>query len=414
MLIKNNKLFLISSLILIFLIIISGCTSSTGDTGRVGATGAKGYTPVLGKDYFNASCLGSCINGTNGYTPIFGVDYFNGSNGYTPIKGIDYFDGSSGSSGYTPIKGIDYFDGINGTNGINGTTPDSSQTYLLNGSRSLTGNMNFNGYQISNLITGLTGDSGVNKSYVDSKASNYNASYWTGTNYNASYLTSTYNATYDAKPNSNYNASYWTGTNYNASYWTGTNYNATYDAKPNSNYNASYWTGTNYNASYWTGTNYNATYDAKPNSTYNASYVTTSNTSYVLTNNGTYILGSNTSYLLKSTWASYSPSLVWTGGTPTSITTTARWFKTDKVVYDIITIASANGNGATGLTISLPSTSPAVGVYPPISSYELVTAWTNPSGYLDTDNSLIKFRTFTICPIGTGIRIELECFYEVS
>jgi len=119
---------------------------------------------------------------------------------------------------------------------------------------------------------------------------NYNSSYWTGTNYNssydgqsnynASYITSTFNATYDAKPSSNYNATYdakWGGTNYNASYLTST-YNATYDAK--TNYNASYWTGTNYNSSYWTGTNYNAsyitstynaTYDAKTN--YNASYL---------------------------------------------------------------------------------------------------------------------------------------------
>jgi hypothetical protein len=120
---------------------------------------------------------------------------------------------------------------------------------------------------------------GVNtsmKGYVDSVASNYNASYITSTynatydaktNYNASYWTGTnYNATYDGQ--SNYNASYWTGTNYNASYLT-SSYNATYDAK--TNYNASYWTGSNYNASYLTST-FNATYDAKTN--YNASYLT--------------------------------------------------------------------------------------------------------------------------------------------
>jgi hypothetical protein len=68
-----------------------------------------------------------------------------------------------------------------------------------------------------------------------------------GSNYNASYLTSTFNATYDAK------------TNYNSSYWTG------------SNYNASYWTGTNYNSSYLTSS-FNSTYDSKPSSTYNVTY----------------------------------------------------------------------------------------------------------------------------------------------
>jgi hypothetical protein len=64
----------------------------------------------------------------------------------------------------------------------------------------MTGNLNLGSKQITSLITGSTGDTAVNKSYVD------------------------------ALPI--YNASYWTGTNYNASYWTGTNYNASYDAKP--------------------------------------------------------------------------------------------------------------------------------------------------------------------------------------
>jgi len=309
--------------------------------------------------------------------------------------------------------------GIQGVKGDTGEIPDVTQVLFINGTRAMTGFFRMGGFNISNVLDPVYNQDAATKKYVDDHASNYNASYWTGTNYNASYwtgtnynasyLTSTYNATYDAKSNynasyvnkdgsvamtgnlsmgskyinslisgglgsdavnksyvdsqaSNYNASYveksntsyvltnngsyvlttnasyvvtdgsrtMTGnlsmgskyinslitgglgsdavnktyvdaqdslsSNYNASYLTST-YNATYDAKPDSTYNATYDAKSNYNASYWTGTNYNAsyltssynaTYDA--NSNYNASYVEKSNTSYVLTQNTSYVL----------------------------------------------------------------------------------------------------------------------------
>jgi hypothetical protein len=169
---------------------------------------------------------------------------------------------------------------------------------LVGGSRAMTGNLSMGSYYINSLVSGKVGSDAVNKTYVDSVATsynatydaknNYNASYWTGTNYNSSYITSTYNTTYDAKVDMSNTTYVLTGgsramtanlslgtkninslaepsvstdaatknyvdthsSNYNASYWTGTNYNSTYDAK--NNYNSSYWTGTNYNASYLT------------------------------------------------------------------------------------------------------------------------------------------------------------------
>ena len=179
------------------------------------------------------------------------------------------------------------------------------------------------------------------KNYVDTRGfitSTYNATYDAKNNYNASYITSTFNSTYDAKPDSTYNATYDAKTNYNSSYWTGTNYNATYDgqsnynasyltstfnatydSKPSSTYNATYDAKTNYNASYWTGSNYNssyltssynATYDAKADSNYNASYLTsTYNATYdAKTNyNASYWTGSNynASYLTSTYNATY-------------------------------------------------------------------------------------------------------------
>ena len=85
----------------------------------------------------------------------------------------------------------------------------------------MTGNLSMGSQYITGLHDPSISTDAATKGYVDSRPdSTYNASYWTGTNYNSSYLTSTYNATYDAKPDSTYNA--------------------TYDAKPGSTYNATY------------------------------------------------------------------------------------------------------------------------------------------------------------------------------
>jgi hypothetical protein len=247
-------------------------------------------------------------NQTPGITPMFGVDYFNGSNGAKGDKG---------------------------DKGDPGTIPDSTQFPFLNGTRTLTGIWNVGGFNLSNLLDPVSAQDAATKNYVDTRGfitstynatydakpgsnynatydakwggTNYNASYWTGTNYNssywagsnynASYLTSTYNATYDAKTNYNasyltstYNATYDAKTNYNSSYWTGTNYNASYLI---STYNATYDAKTNYNGSYWTGTNYNASYLTSTfNSTYDAK--TNYNASY-LEKSGTVAMTGNLS-----------------------------------------------------------------------------------------------------------------------
>jgi hypothetical protein len=55
-----------------------------------------------------------------------------------------------------------------------------------------------------------------------------------------------------------------------------------------------------------------------------------------------------------ATWANYAPVLTWADGTPAGVVTVARYIKVGKVVTFTIDILSADSNGATGLTISLP------------------------------------------------------------
>jgi len=53
-------------------------------------------------------------------------------------------------------------------------------------------------------------------------------------------------------------------------------------------------------------------------------------------------------------WMNYAPALTWTTGTPAAITTIARYSKVGTTVHFTVDISSADSNGATDLTISLP------------------------------------------------------------
>jgi hypothetical protein len=60
--------------------------------------------------------------------------------------------------------------GPSGPTGPTGAIPDSTQFLFINGTRAMTGNLNMSGSQIANLITGTTGGSATNKTYVDNKS----------------------------------------------------------------------------------------------------------------------------------------------------------------------------------------------------------------------------------------------------
>lgn len=114
-------------------------------------------------------------------------------------------------------------------------------------------------------------------------------------------------------------------------------------------------------------------------------------------------------------WSAWTPTLVWTTGTPSGINTTARYVKIGKIVFFEFTIVSADSNGCSDLTISLPVSCVATSIYCNFPCYESNSViWTNPLGYIDTDNSLLKFRTFSTVLDGNGVRVEGQGFYEVA
>ena len=233
-------------------------------------TGTNYNATYDGQSNYNASYLTSTFNATYDSKPS---STYNATYDAKTNYNASYWTGSNYNSSYLTSSYNTTYDAKTNYNGSYVELSNSSY-FLTDGSRSMLGNISFIGqFYINGLTDPSQAQDAATKNYVDTRPAN---------NYNASYLTSTYNATYDAK------------TNYNASYITST-YNATYDAK--NNYNASYWTGTNYNASYWTGTNYNSSYLT---STYNTTYdaKTNYNASYVTLTNGSYILGTNLSYYL--------------------------------------------------------------------------------------------------------------------
>lgn len=155
---------------------IQGIQGVNGTPGEKGETGAQGIQGIQGEPG---------AQGIQGIQGLKGDKGDKGDQGIQGIQGEQGIPGEDGEDGYTPIFGVDYFNGSQGIQGEKGDKGDPGTTDY-------------------NLLDNLP-DLGI---------------YWTGTNYNSSYLTSTFNATYDAKPSSTYNE--------------------TYDAKPSSTYNETY------------------------------------------------------------------------------------------------------------------------------------------------------------------------------
>lgn len=122
--------------------------------------------------------------------------------------------------------------------------------------------------------------------------------------------------------------------------------------------------------------------------------------------------------LIHQAWAAWSPTVVWAGATPASITTVARWTQIGKTVFFSIYINSTDSNACTGVTITLPSTPSNTGGYPFVvarqmsnnATYNTVPFYISQTG---AETRLIT-NQFVTCTDGQRVQIGMEGFYEVA
>ncbi len=141
---------------------VSNVTNFINVTGEIGPQGPAGPQGPPGPQGYNGTQGDPGTPGTPGAPGADGEDGTNGEDGQDGEKGETGAQGPQGPPGAANMTA-----GPQGPQGTPGEIPDSSQFYFLNGTRSLSGNMNVNSNQITNLITGTTGDTGTNKTYVD-------------------------------------------------------------------------------------------------------------------------------------------------------------------------------------------------------------------------------------------------------
>jgi len=115
---------------------------------------------------------------------------------------------------------------------------------------------------------------------------------------------------------------------------------------------------------------------------------------------------------------SYTPTLTWTTGTPaTNVSYKFQYQVIGKLCFVTGYYTADDGNGATALTITTPYTQKSYsGEYlQSFSAHQLVdTTWSNPLAYLDDNDGLIKFNSFTTCTDNTSVKILVSGFYEIN
>ena len=118
-------------------------------------------------------------------------------------------------------------------------------------------------------------------------------------------------------------------------------------------------------------------------------------------------------------WAAWSPSLVWTGGTPTGVTTVSRYTKIGRTIFFKLYVIATDSQGVTNLSFSAPATPANTGGFAHFAARETYGAsgTTNAtiSFYLNENGASTTIATtqFNAATSGQQVRIMLEGFYEV-
>jgi hypothetical protein len=114
-------------------------------------------------------------------------------------------------------------------------------------------------------------------------------------------------------------------------------------------------------------------------------------------------------------WADFTPTLTWTTADPASITKTGRYQRLGNYVMFEVTIVSADGNGATALTIDLPVTAKNNSQETAIYAQQLQNAtWADPMAYTNQSTSKVNFEAFTTCTDAQAVEFKVTGWYEAA
>jgi len=130
----------------------------------------------------------------------------------------------------------------------------------------------------------------------------------------------------------------------------------------------------------------------------------------------------NTKFAADGVWQDWTPTLAFGTGTPASIIISkARWMKIGKTVFIDLTFYSADSNGCTSCTITLPvSIKYWPGCNTSLSAYQRYgasgTTYGNPLAYIrgDVNYDKIQFAAFNTCTDGQYIVMQVAGCYEIE
>ena len=116
-------------------------------------------------------------------------------------------------------------------------------------------------------------------------------------------------------------------------------------------------------------------------------------------------------------WSTWAPTLTWTGGTPTGISTTARYIQIGKIVHYMVYITATDSKGVTNLTISTPSTAANQGGVYCGSGFHGYgaggTTFEDSFAVVVANTALIQYEKWTANTSGQGLYLASTGFYEV-
>jgi len=126
--------------------------------------------------------------------------------------------------------------------------------------------------------------------------------------------------------------------------------------------------------------------------------------------------------LIYQAWAAWSPMLVWSSTTPAGLTTVARWTQTGKIVSYVFSTTTADSDGRSLTTVTLPVAAANIAANIACASIETSGAtgvtYTNPLAYIKADgsgnNKEINFRASVVGTNGQVIAYEISGSYEVE